>query len=80
MEAIAKVYEVKFVLNIAKLGESNPLWRNVSCLSAAVLLQYCINTFLSPLPIVLGRLLIHLSFVFFFFQGSMYFQDQNIPW
>jgi hypothetical protein len=30
MEAIAKVYEVKFVLNIAQLGEDDPLWRNVS--------------------------------------------------
>ncbi|GJN00739.1 hypothetical protein PR202_ga17943 [Eleusine coracana subsp. coracana] len=40
MEAIAKVYEVKFVLDIAQLGEDDPLWQN----------------------------------------GSMYFQDQNIPW
>jgi hypothetical protein len=30
MEAIAKVYQVKFVLNIAQLGEDDPLWRNVS--------------------------------------------------
>ncbi|TVU12300.1 hypothetical protein EJB05_45937, partial [Eragrostis curvula] len=40
MEAIAKVYEVKFVLNVAELGENDPLWQN----------------------------------------GSMYFQDQNVPW
>ncbi|KAK3128549.1 hypothetical protein QOZ80_6BG0463320 [Eleusine coracana subsp. coracana] len=40
MEAITKVYEVKFVLDIAQLGEDDPLWQN----------------------------------------GSMYFQDQNIPW
>ncbi|KAL6606073.1 hypothetical protein ACP70R_041726 [Stipagrostis hirtigluma subsp. patula] len=40
METIAKFYEVKFVLDIAQLGEDDPLWQN----------------------------------------GSLYFQDLNIPW
>jgi hypothetical protein len=29
METIAKVYEVKFVLDVAQLGEDDPLWQNV---------------------------------------------------
>jgi hypothetical protein len=49
MEAIAKVYEVKFVLNIAQLGEDDPLWRNVSywCNSDAVM-SYNIFSFSTP--------------------------------
>jgi hypothetical protein len=30
MEAVAKVYEVKFVLDIAQSGENDTLWQNVS--------------------------------------------------
>lgn len=30
MEIIAKVYEVKFVLNVAQFGEEDPLWQNGS--------------------------------------------------
>ncbi|XP_066371290.1 uncharacterized protein [Miscanthus floridulus] len=30
METIAKAYEVKFVLDVAQLGEDDPLWQNGS--------------------------------------------------
>ena len=30
MESIAKAYKVKFVVDVAQLGEEDPLWQNVS--------------------------------------------------
>jgi hypothetical protein len=66
MESIAKVYGVKFVLDVARFGD-DPLWQNVSTLIVLVIISF-------------SKLNKTLSYVFFVIQGSLYFQALNIPW
>ena len=42
MESIAKVYGVKFVLDVARFDD-NPLWQNVSSLVMQMIHGYCVN-------------------------------------
>jgi hypothetical protein len=54
MESIAKAYKVKFVVDVAQLGEEDPLWQNGSLYFQALKIPWyaCCFRFLASLLVI----------------------------